>query len=85
MLRGEMNYTVFCLKNCKKIMIAHTLKYFEGMLQEYGFLRVHRSFLVNPQYILHYDKVGQKIEMDYHLSAQVSRRRAKKLNSFINQ
>jgi DNA-binding LytR/AlgR family response regulator len=80
MLRGELNYTTFCLKNGKKIMVAHTLKYFEDRLHEYGFLRVHRAFLVNPKYILNYDEVGHTIEMGSNLFAQVSRRRAKDLN-----
>lgn len=80
MLRGELNYTIFCLKNGKSIMIAHTLKYFEDKLNEFGFLRVHRAFLVNPKYILNYDEVGHKIEMGSNLFAQVSRRRAKDLN-----
>jgi DNA-binding LytR/AlgR family response regulator len=80
MLRGEVNYTILCLKNGDNIMIAHTLKYFEDMLNQYGFLRVHRAFLVNPKHILNYDKVGHKMEMDSNLFAQVSRRKAKDLN-----
>jgi DNA-binding LytR/AlgR family response regulator len=80
MLRGDVNYTTFCMKNGKTIMIAHTLKYFEDRLHEYGFLRVHRAFLVNPKYILNYDAVGHKIEMGSNLFAQVSRRRAKDLS-----
>ena len=79
MLRGELNYTIFCLKNGKEIMVAHTLKYFEDKLNEFGFLRVHRAFLVNPKYILNYDRLGHTIEMDSNLIAQVSRRRAKDL------
>jgi DNA-binding LytR/AlgR family response regulator len=82
MLRGEVNYTTFCLKNGKTIMIAHTLKYFEDMLHQYGFLRVHRAFLVNPDYILKYDSVGHKIEMGCNLFAQVSRRRTKNFNMY---
>jgi DNA-binding LytR/AlgR family response regulator len=80
MLRGDINYTTFCMKNGKTIMIAHTLKYFEDMLHKYGFLRVHRAFLVNPDYILKYDSIGHRIEMGSNLFAQVSRRKAKDLN-----
>jgi DNA-binding LytR/AlgR family response regulator len=80
MLRGDVNYTTFCMRNGKTIMIAHTLKYFEDMLHKFGFLRVHRAFLVNPKYILNYDEIGHKIEMSSNLFAQVSRRRAKDLN-----
>ena len=82
MLRGDVNYTTFCMKNGKTIMIAHTLKYFEGQLHKYGFMRVHRAFLVNSAYILRYDSVEHKIEMDCNLIAQVSRRRIKEFNEY---
>jgi DNA-binding LytR/AlgR family response regulator len=82
MLRGELNYTTFCLKNGKTIMIAHTLKYFEEQLNKFGFMRVHRAFLVNPDYILKYDSVGHTIEMDCNLFAQVSRRKIKEFNNY---
>ena len=82
MLRGEVNYTTFCMRNGREIMIAHTLKYFEDKLNEFGFMRVHRAFLVNPKYIVKYDSVGHKIEMDCNLIAQVSRRRIKEFNDY---
>ena len=82
MLRGEVNYTTFCMKNGREIMIAHTLKYFEDKLNEFGFMRVHRAFLVNPKYIINYDSVEHKIEMDCNLIAQVSRRRIKEFNDY---
>ena len=82
MLQGDINYTTFCLKNGKKITIAQTLKYFEEQLHEFGFMRVHRAFLVNPQYILKYNEIGHTIEMDCNLIAQVSRRRIKEFNEY---
>ena len=82
MLRGEVNYTTFCMKNGRTIMIAHTLKYFEDQLNKFGFIRVHRAFLVNPDYILKYDSVGHRIEMDCNFTALVSRRRIKEFNNY---
>jgi DNA-binding LytR/AlgR family response regulator len=82
MLRGEVNYTILCLKNGKSIMVAHTLKYFEDQLNKFGFMRVHRAFLVNPKHILKYDSVGHKIEMDCNLIAFVSRRKIKEFNHY---
>ncbi len=82
MLHGEVNYTTFCLKDGKKIIVAHTLKYFEDQLNKFGFMRVHRAFLVNPQYILKYNEIGHTIEMDCNLIAQISRRRVKEFNNY---
>jgi DNA-binding LytR/AlgR family response regulator len=80
MLRGAVNYSTVYLQNGKQIMIAHTLKYFEDILQDYGFLRVHRAYLINPSHLLEYDRENQKLLLSQDLSADVSRRRAKNLN-----
>jgi DNA-binding LytR/AlgR family response regulator len=79
MLRGAVNYSTVYLQNGKQIMIAHTLKYFEDILQDYGFLRVHRAYLINPKHLLGYDRENQKLFLSQGLSADVSRRRAKNL------
>ncbi len=80
MLRGAVNYTTVYLQNGKQIMIAHTLKYFEDILQDYGFLRVHRAYLINPIHLLEYDRENQKLFLSHNFSAEVSRRRAKNLD-----
>lgn len=53
---SDSNYTVFILKNKKKITVSRTLKEMEEMLEEYSFLRVHNSYLVNLQEIDRYVK-----------------------------
>ena len=53
---SDSNYTVFILKNKKKITVSRTLKEIEEMLEEYSFLRVHNSYLVNLQEIDRYIK-----------------------------
>jgi two-component system, LytTR family, response regulator len=46
-LQSDNNYTHFFLKNGRPLLVARTLKYFEGLLEEHGFFRVHASFLIN--------------------------------------
>jgi two-component system LytT family response regulator len=41
------NYTILAQKNNKKTVVSCTLKVIEELLEEYSFIRVHRSFLVN--------------------------------------
>src|SRR5690606_7348760 len=50
------NYTIFFLSTGEKIMVARTLKEFDGLLSPYGFFRVHHSHLVNLAYIKRYNK-----------------------------
>lgn len=60
------NFTVFHLNNNRKVMICRTLKHYEDILSEYDFIRVHKSHLVNFQYIKQYKKGkgGQVIMSD---------------------
>lgn len=44
---SESNYTTLLLKNKQKITASRTLKEIEEMLEDYSFLRVHHSYLVN--------------------------------------
>jgi len=60
------NFTDFILTNNRKIMICRTLKQYETMLEEYNFVRVHKSHLINIQHVTKYlkGKGGQLIMSD---------------------
>lgn len=45
---GDGNYTRFHLTDGRHVLVSRTLKEFEAQLAPRGFLRVHRSHLVNP-------------------------------------
>ena len=51
LLRGDANYTNFFFQHRKKFTVSHSLKYFEERLLCNGFLRIHRSYLVNSKFI----------------------------------
>ena len=53
--QADDNYTQIFLKDKKKL-VSKTLKYFEEMLTENGFARVHKSYLVNVGHIVEYRK-----------------------------
>lgn len=48
---ADGNYTKIYLKNEHVLVASKSLKHYELMLQELGFYRVHRSFLVNLSYV----------------------------------
>ena len=50
------NYTTLILKDNKKLVVSCTLKVIEEMLEDYSFIRVHRSFLVNLHEVEKYVK-----------------------------
>lgn len=54
---SEGNYTtVYTINPTKKIVISKNMKYFEELLTDFGFLRVHNSYIVNNEKIEKYDK-----------------------------
>ena len=53
---SDSNYTIIFLKQKQKLIISRTLKDIEEMLEEYSFLRVHHSYLVNINEIDKYIK-----------------------------
>jgi two-component system LytT family response regulator len=53
---SDSNYTIFQLKNKQKLIVSRLLREVEEMLEEYSFLRVHHSFVVNLNEIEKYYK-----------------------------
>jgi DNA-binding LytR/AlgR family response regulator len=75
LLKGNINYTTLHLDNGKKKVVPHTLKFYETFLATHGFLRVHRSFMINPDFVKEYDAELEIIRMTNGQEAQISRRR----------
>jgi two-component system LytT family response regulator len=50
------NFTRFHFEIGQPLLICRTLKYFEEVLKDHGFIRIHRSHLINPQFVVRYSK-----------------------------
>ena len=75
LLKGDVNYTTFHLENGRKKIVAHTIKFFENFLEAYGFLRVHRSFMINPSHVKEYNPQEFRLTMSDGHKAIISIRR----------
>ena len=53
---SSVNYTMFHFFEGKKLLVTKTLKEFDQLLSESGFIRVHQSHLVNVAYLKEYVK-----------------------------
>ena len=53
---AQDNFTCFYFSNGKKSMICRNLKFYESALSEFGFCRIHRSYMVNLEYVKRYNK-----------------------------
>ncbi|MES2519480.1 MAG: LytTR family DNA-binding domain-containing protein [Bacteroidota bacterium] len=83
LLKGDVNYTTFYLESGKEKVVAHTMKFFERFLETHGFLRVHRSFMVNPNYVKEYNHEQEFLTMTNGHKATISRRRKHTLKNFV--
>tara|TARA_B100000780_G_scaffold278418_2_gene251896 strand:- start:1678 stop:2430 length:753 start_codon:yes stop_codon:yes gene_type:complete len=70
------NYTHVYLNTGKKILVSKNIKHFEEVLEPLGFYRIHRSHLVNLNYIVEYYRgEGGYVIMKDESSIPVSRRK----------
>ena len=53
---SDSNYTIFLQKNNQKTIASRTMKEMEELLEDYPFLRVHRSYIVNLNEVSKYIK-----------------------------
>lgn len=53
-LESSSNYTTFYLNGSKNLLASKTLKEFDMMLEPYSFLRIHKSHLVNLNFLKKY-------------------------------
>lgn len=81
---GESNYTTFYLKGSKPLMVSHTLKDYESILNDYGFVRVHKSHLVNMKFVTRMDREGF-LWLQNGDSVPVSRRRKEEVMAILRK
>lgn len=85
MLQGESNYTFIYLTNGKKILLSKTLKDFEAILTLHPFVRIHKSYLINLNYLQSFEvkheyfvvmKTGQKVDISRRKKVAFQRKAA---------
>ena len=73
---SDSSYTIFYLTENRKITVSKPLKSFDEMLSKHGFIRTHKSHLVNINFIVSYEKLeGGCIIMKNKTSVPVSFRK----------
>ncbi len=77
-MEASSNYTNVFFTDRKPMLVAKQLKEYEDVLHAYGFIRTHRSHLVNSRYILFVDGAGN-ITMKDSSKAEISRRKKRSI------
>jgi DNA-binding LytR/AlgR family response regulator len=83
LIKGDINYTKFYLEGGRVKTVAHSMKFFESHLETHGFLRVHRAFMINPNYVKTYNSEKEVLTMSNGQIANISRRRKGIMKNFV--
>ncbi|MDO9000903.1 MAG: LytTR family DNA-binding domain-containing protein [Bacteroidota bacterium] len=83
-LEASDNYTNLFLNGQKKIVASKTLKEFEAILPTNDFFRIHRSALINVNYVKEYsNNEGGEVILSEGTHVQVSKARIQEFSEFI--
>ena len=80
---SDRNYTQVCMKTGETVLLSKTLKIFDEMLKDHGFLRIHKSHLINSANI---DKILLKehcVLLTTGEKVKFSTRKKKELSDFL--
>lgn len=83
LLKGDVNYTTFHLQYGKIKVVPRSIKFFETFLKTHGFLRVHRSYMINPNHVKTYNQDQEILTMSNGQEANISRRRKHTLKGIV--
>jgi two-component system, LytTR family, response regulator len=83
--RADDNFTEFHFRDGSKKLICRTLKFYEEILADFDFVRIHKSYLINIQYVKRYKKgKGGQVILENDICLDVSASRKKELLSALN-
>lgn len=82
-LQSESNYTYIYTTDHRPILMAKVLAEYESILRPLGFIRTHRSHLVNRMHVSHIQHNGTII-MNDESTADISRRKRKEVLQAIH-
>ncbi len=77
-------YTIIYFKNDTNLMVSKTLKEMEQKLEEFGFVRTHKSHLVNIRCIINFIKDEMMVLLSDGTKVPVSKRKKEKIIEIIN-
>ena len=74
-LEADSNYTIFYMKDGKRVVVAKTMKEYEEVLDENVFVRIHKSHIVNLDYLKSFSAMNSSVMTTTGNELAVSRRR----------
>jgi two-component system LytT family response regulator len=77
---ADRAYTTFYIKDHSPIVVSNSMNHYEQDLVNAGFIRVHRSYIINPVFIKEYSKKGNgSVIMSNNKEISIARSKKKEL------
>jgi two-component system LytT family response regulator len=83
-LEADRNYTRIHLIGKRPFLASKTLKHFEEMLEEFNFIRTHKSHLVNPQHITRLTHNNEFVLLSDGSRVEISRRKKEEVQQHLH-
>lgn len=80
---SDRNYTRVILQSGKRVLLSKTMKIFESMLMGQGFMRIHKSHLVNQIHIRKVEYFSNSISLSNGDQVPFSIRKKKELSDYL--
>lgn len=72
MIKAESNYSLLCLKSGDTVLTSKTLKYWIDKCSVNYFIRTHKSFVINKNFITSFDSKNGIVELVNNYKATCS-------------
>jgi two-component system LytT family response regulator len=83
--QSQNNYSLLILNNGEHLLFSKTLKDVESTLKKYYFIRIHQSYLINPNYMKKYFRNdGGSILMENGKTLPISQSKKESIASVFN-
>lgn len=82
-VEGDGNYSIIHLIKERKELVSKTLSDLEGLLHDKGFLRCHKSYLINRSHIISKPN-SIEVTVSNHVSLPISRRKKEQFKNWFN-
>jgi two-component system, LytTR family, response regulator len=73
-IEGDNNYSRFYISNAKPVLVSKTLKEYDEILVNLGFIRIHKSYLINKTHVTQFTQDGF-ISLSNNARLEISRRK----------
>ncbi|UJH92321.1 LytTR family transcriptional regulator [Antarcticibacterium sp. 1MA-6-2] len=83
--KAESNYCCIKVIDGSTKMVTKTLKFVEEILPTNSFARIHKSYVINLNYVVRYNKINKEVELTNGEKLQVSFRKEEEFISAILQ